>query len=127
MAGTEYEFQTELNRQTELLVEKARSWGAARKALNILLCEAFFNRVLHDHYQMESVGPFLEVVLDSLVAGRLRKDAKKSGHQLPRFDGVKHLNAATSRAYQNFALEQAQGSGLDLRVYLEILYFRGAK
>jgi hypothetical protein len=117
-------FQTELNRQTELLIQKTGSWGAARKALNIFLCEAFFNRVLHSHYRLERIGPFLEVALDGLVAEQLRQDAKKSGHSLPRFDGVKYLCPDASRQYQEFALRYAQDSGLDLRVHLEILYWR---
>jgi hypothetical protein len=123
-APDEVGFRTELDRQTELLQRKTGSWGAARKVLNIFLCEAFFNRVLYGHYQLERIGPFLEVALDGLVAERLTQDAKTCGQSLPRFDGVKYLTPDVSREYQDFALRQSHVCGLDLRVHLEILYWR---
>ncbi|MGD0290726.1 MAG: hypothetical protein ABSC63_13855 [Candidatus Binataceae bacterium] len=120
-AGDESSFRIELDRQTELLAEKTGSWGAARKALNIFLCEAFFNRVLHSQYQLERIGPFLEVVLDNIVAWKLWEDARG---ELPRFKGIKWLTPEVSRQYQDFASRHARHCSLDLRVHLEILYWR---
>ena len=117
-------FQTELDRQTALLRQKIGSWGAARKVLNIFLCEAFFNRIFYSHYQLEHIGPFLEVALDGLVAERLCQDAQECGQSLPPFDGVKYTTPDVSRQYQDFALRHSRARGLDLRVHLEILYWR---
>ncbi len=122
-ASDENSFRAELDRQTELLRPKALSWGAARKVLNIVLCEAFYNRVLYSHYKLERVGPFLEVALDSLVGGRLWHDAQKRGESLPPWDAIKRLTPDASRQYQDFAFRFAPICDLRLRVELEILYW----
>jgi hypothetical protein len=64
--------------------------------------------------------------LDSVVVSKLRGEAKKRGGKLPRFEGVKWLTPDVSRQYQDFARKHVRDWGLDLRVHLEILYWREA-
>jgi hypothetical protein len=122
----ETSFQRELDEQTDLLAGRLGSWGAGRKALNIYLCEAFFHRVLFSEYSLNPIAAFLEVALDSIVAGRLRRDAGKTGELLPEFPGVRKLTAETSQRYQAFASRFAKENGFEFRIELEILYWRGA-
>jgi hypothetical protein len=124
-SADEASFQRELNQQTALLASRIGSWGAARKALNIFLCEAFFHRILFNKYKLGRTAAFLEVALDSEVATRLRGDARKCGELLPAFPGVRKLNAETSQRYQAFASRFAVRNGFELRIELEILYWRG--
>lgn len=119
-------FQQELEQQTQLLADllgKPRNWGAARKALNIYLCEAFYHRVLFAEYNLGHIGPFLEVVLDSRVAGELASAARNCGINLTTFPYIKDLTPEISREYQEFASSFAKQSGFVLRVELEIRYW----
>lgn len=120
-------FRRELDRQTTLLAAKKRSWGAARKALNIFLCEAFFHPVLFSEYKLARIAAFLEVALDLDVATRLRRDARNCREFLPAFPGVRRLDAGTSEQYQAFAARFAARNGFEFRIELEILYWRGAR
>jgi hypothetical protein len=98
------------------LPEPARSWGLARKCVNIFLRDAFYNLYLSNEYQLAKAAPYYEVPLDSVVSYALRKHAHP--RRLPTWLGVKHLTPETSGAYQTFALELSHKWNIE-RVYLD--------
>lgn len=49
------------------------NWGAARKAMNLLLIGAYFNHYLRTGHRLERVRDLLETPLDSKATGRLRE------------------------------------------------------
>src|ERR1700730_15793669 len=89
-------FRAELDKATKELrancPKGARSWGVARKCLNIFLRDAFYNFYLREHFRLNLSEKFYEVPLDSIVANALRMNPGG----LPQWPGVKHLTAATS-------------------------------
>jgi hypothetical protein len=96
-------------------------WGSARKYLNIFLRDVAYNKYLYRAYKLSAIGPWLEVPLDSHVAGGLREE--QGGAVLPRWTTVIGLDATTSATYQKFAFQVAKSKGFD-RVHLDLLYWR---
>lgn len=99
----------------------ARSWGAARKAMNLFLRDALYNTILSQHYYLEKIEPWLEIPLDQYVAKGLHKDYR--GDNLPRWPGIKNLTPGISMAFQQAAKLVAQEEGI-ARVHLDLFYWR---
>lgn len=97
-----------------------RSWGLARKVLNIFLREALYTTYLEKYSRIGRAEPFLEVPLDSITAGQLWKHAGRG--VLPRWRGVKHLTKNESNKYQAFARTIAEQQGL-CRVHLDVFWW----
>lgn len=114
-------FQHWLDRQTELLLNslpiKNRPWGAARKAINLFLREALYNKYLSEQFKLQSIESWLEVPLDSAVAKGLRLNSKRG--ELPLWPGLKNLEANVSEVFQAFASKQANLKGF-ARVHLDM-------
>jgi len=96
-----------------------RSWGLSRKLLNI-----FLRDVLYHHYLRESSGlavaeAFMEVPLDSISAGRIKKAFPR---QLSPWPGVKALTPAYSAVLQARAAELAAAHGME-RVHLDAIWW----
>jgi hypothetical protein len=98
-----------------------KSWGAARKFLNIFLRGALYNRFLCEHFGLASLEPFLEVPLDKSVATALRKRDHRSS--LPRWNTIVRLEKEASDKYQTFARRVAERKKL-ARVHLDLWYWR---
>lgn len=68
----ERDFMQRLDAASDALRERfpkgARNWGAARKALNLFLRDAFYGTFLSKHYHLEKIEPWLEIPLDQYVA-----------------------------------------------------------
>jgi hypothetical protein len=96
----------------------ARHWGAARKALNLFLRDAFYNHYLNPRNGLEVAEEFLEIPLDGVIAQALR--SRDQAKRLPRWKGVKYLDREVSRVYQEFASELAKRYKL-ARVHLDAL------
>lgn len=96
------------------------NWGAARKALNVFMEDAFYNKFLDAEYDLDKLGPFLEVPIDSYVAKRLKKG---SINKTPAWRGIKNLTPADNMKWQEIALEVAKKPGI-LRIYLDLEYWR---
>jgi hypothetical protein len=114
-------FQILLNKDTERLLDnfsfRKRPWGTARKAINLFLRDALYNKYLSARYQLEEIEPFLEVPLDSAVSKGLRKRAGRG--VLPQWPGMKSLTKTISDNYQVFA--QAIAKELKIhRIHLDI-------
>jgi hypothetical protein len=120
---SESRFQRVLNKLTErlrsALPPNAQHWGAARKALNLFLRDAFYNRYTFGQYGLARLEPWLEVPLDKYVAIELLKGDRS----LPRWEGVKYLSPATSELYQASASIMAERRGV-ARVHLDLWLYR---
>jgi len=118
-------FAKELDQATEELCTSyprgGRHWGSARKPLNIFLRNAFYNQFLCDHIGLRKSARFFEVPLDSIVAGQIRL-LDKCG-TLPRWPGVKNLDARTSAEYQAFLGRLARHHHLH-RVHLDVFLWQ---
>lgn len=87
------------------LPRSGRSWGLARKILNIFLRDALYTSYLADKFCLRNAETNFEVPLDSITARHLRVEAGRKC--LPHWLGVKHLTPETSAAYQTFASKLA--------------------
>jgi hypothetical protein len=115
----------ETNRLILLLPDGAQNWGTARKAINLFLGEAYYNRFLCEAFGLTRSEQFLEVPLDRQVADYLRQKASASGTSLPRWPGIRDLKQPVSDAYQTFAREYALGRGAGwARIHVDVLAWR---
>lgn len=119
-------FQRALDRETQLLMRAlpggGRSWGLARKLLNIFLRNALYTSYLRDHFGLAVAERWFEVPLDSIVALRLRRELP--GASTPRWTAVKRLTPVNSTAFQAACRELARGHGV-APVHLDALYWGG--
>lgn len=110
--------------------ENGKSWGAARKGLNLFFRDLVYNKFIAEKYklpanfqQFNDHIKHLEVPLDSYVAkGLYSKSLKK----LPRWISIKELQLDKSEQYQAFALEYATDLNI-ARVNLDLLFWQPAK
>lgn len=103
-------FRLQLDAQTDRLVQAfpqaARSWGAARKAINLFLRDALYNAYLREACNLALARNWYEIPLDSATSRGLRK--QDGGDSLPGWLGVKHLTTSASDEYQRFAFDLAR-------------------
>jgi hypothetical protein len=97
-----------------------RSWGLARKVLNIFLRDALYTSYLADTFHLRNAEANFEIPLDSITARHLRKRAGR-GH-LPLWLGVKHLTPEASAEYQLFASQFAVNHHMP-RVHLDTYWW----
>jgi len=112
----EGEFRRELEAATERLCAAlpagARSWGLARKLVNIFLRDCCYNHYLRRQYGLERAEAFYETPLDSIAVRELKKWARQRRRaRLPRWRGVKRLVAAESERFQAAATDFAGDKG----------------
>jgi hypothetical protein len=117
--GDQTLFQRQLGRQTRCLLDilEVKSWGAARKGLNLFLRDVLYNRYLCDHFDFQLVEPWLEIPLDSAVTQGLKARCTKGS--LPTWPGLKRLTENESDLYQTFAQSLADQAGI-ARVHLDM-------
>ena len=119
--SSEKRYRLWLDRQTELLLNslpiKNRPWGAARKAINLFLRDALYNKYLSKQFKLQSIETWLEVPLDSVVAKGLKLHSNRG--KLPRWPGLKNLKPDISKGFQAFASKQAILKGI-ARVHLDM-------
>jgi len=102
-------------RVAKSLPQPAQSWGLARKCLNIYLRDCFYSRFLSTEYGLGRSEKWYEIPLDSVVAKGLRN---LSGHDLPRWPGVRYLEPDVSDLYQAAATSLSRQWGIT-RVHLD--------
>ena len=114
-------FQLWLEHQTELLLDnlpiKNRPWGAARKAINLFLRDALYNKYISKKFRLQLIEKWLEVPLDSAVAKGLKLNSGRG--ELPIWPGLKNLTQKVSEDFQVFASKQAHLKGI-ARVHLDM-------
>jgi hypothetical protein len=77
---------------------------------------ASLNRFLYNEYALERFQGILEVPLDGIVAGKLRRYARDhmlfSKQEFPKWESIKALDAVNSGKYQSIAQEMARELGI---------------
>ena len=123
---SEKTFRAALNRQTTRMVEvlppQGRSWGIARKLLNIFLRNALYTTYLRDRYHLAEAERWFEVPMDAIVARRIR--AEMPDVALPRWSGVKHLTPDLNQQYQIVCNQLGRRRGLRA-VHLDAVFWGG--
>jgi hypothetical protein len=104
----------------DALPRAGRSWGVARKVLNIFLRDALYTVYLRDAYGLDQGEELFELPIDSITAQRLRGCVGRG--QLPPWLGVKRLEPETSDLYQATAQGVAAGRGI-ARVHLDAYWW----
>jgi hypothetical protein len=92
------------------LPRRGRSWGVARKLLNIFLRDALYTSYLAETCGLRRSERWLEVPLDSITAKRIL-DASRTG-ELPAWPGVRRLTPRTSELFQAAAARLAGPYGV---------------
>jgi hypothetical protein len=119
-------YAKQLDRWTETLKkalpQRAQNWGAARKAINVFMVQAFLNKHLVQEYGLHRFGQVLETPLDGQAGRRLRKLAGRG--RLPPWDSLQRLTPAFSQRYQEFASELAAQHDVP-RACLDMMLWRG--
>ena len=124
-ASSEQAYLRRLDAATENLRRrlrgKARTFGLARKVINIYMRDCVYSRYLHAAHRLDPIEPFLELPLDGIVGRRLWEVARDSGYapSLPRWTSIRELTREDSDRYQAFAREWAAKSHL-ARVHLDV-------
>jgi len=85
-------------RLLEALPLKMKPWGAARKALNLFMRTALYNRYLSEAFKLSGIEAWMEIPLDGAVSRGLKKVSSHGG--LPQWPGLKRLNPPISEQYQ---------------------------
>lgn len=124
-------FQWFLDLHTDQLVnlfpKHGKSWGAARKGLNLFFRDLVYNKIIAtefglswnlDKYNAEI--QYLEVPLDGFVGRALYKT---SDGLLPKWKTIKELKPSISEQYQAVALQVAKELEV-ARVHLDLLLWR---
>ncbi|MBW8049630.1 MAG: hypothetical protein FVQ77_04690 [Cytophagales bacterium] len=125
------EYRKFLNRHTNAIVKlfpkTAKSWGAARKGLNLFLRDLTYNKYFADKFNLPTDFHLnnnklknLEVPLDNYVAKELCKYFKG---QLSKWKGIKHLKLPENDKYQIKAKELAKEKDI-ARVHLDLEFWR---
>jgi len=126
---SERQFNNLLKKHTEKLRERfpegaKKNWGAARKAINCFLEDAFYNRFLAKRYNLDRLEDFLELPLDSNTIRRLKEYAGRGN--LPRWRGIKNLKPEDNKRFQECAKELANRERTS-RIHRDLEFWRGTK
>jgi hypothetical protein len=117
-------FRRQLDHSTQDLMHEfpkpARSWGLARKVLNIFLRDALYTVYLRNEFRLDRAEALLELPLDSKTVGHLRREVGRG--QLPRWSGVKHLTPSDSEVFQKRAAIRAAFRRVE-RVHLDAIWW----
>ena len=121
----EEEFKTLLNKHTQVLKEKlpSKSWGIARKVLNIFLFQATHDILIYKYWSLNRIIPHLELTLDGPNAMRLKKFAKKEGIKL-HWDNIYSLKPEVNEEFQAYAKRCAISECNCEKCYLDIYWWR---
>ena len=86
-------------------------WGLCRKAINLYLRDCYYNKFVHDAYQLNQIASYLETPIDSFAMNKL-KAIKSNLQKTPLY----LLNAQSHEIWQIAASEFAIQNGLPNRV-----------
>lgn len=110
----------ETERLRNSLPESARSWGLARKLINIFLRDCLYNTYLNEEYHLYRSEFAFEIPLDSITGKEL--DDLGSSSREDSWPGVKYLTRDRSDGYQAVAEKEAANYGL-ARVHLDSVWW----
>ncbi len=100
-----------------------KSWGAARKAINIFLLQSSYHSYISKEYNLEGIIPYLELPLDNPNAKRLISLAQKKDIKLD-WKNIRELTPEYSRKIQDFALKLAKEKYNCPRGHLDVIFWR---
>lgn len=124
-------FQKLLDKHTTQLCKKlpSKSWGIARKVLNIFLFQASQDIHLNRCYSLRTTIPHLELPLDNRNAQRLQrlKAEEKSESRQLSWENISSLKPASSKKFQEFAKRYASKTYNCDRCYLDVYWWRNRK
>lgn len=95
-----------------------RSWGFARKSLNVFLRDCLYNVYLREQNHLDQAEYCLEIPLDSIVAEKIRE----CDRFMPRWRNIRDLDCHTNEFYQVLAAEIAENEGY-ARVHLDAVWW----
>jgi hypothetical protein len=110
-----------LNNKTNLLSEKlpSKSWGHARKFLNIFLLKIEDSLLLSNEIKSHNkIKSQLEVPLDSKVGKKL----VEFNPNLPKWVKIQSVTLETNQKYQSYAKELANSKGIS-RIALDDIFW----
>jgi hypothetical protein len=121
-SGTRTAFDRELDAATEELCHEMprmiRSWGLARKGLNIFLRDCLYTSYLRDAARLGRSESYLELPLDSYTG----KALSACDSTLPRWDSVRRLTPGVSARFQAVARREGARRGL-APVHLDVFWW----
>jgi hypothetical protein len=122
---SEDQFRNILDGHTEKMRKRfeSKSWGMARKVLNIFLFQAAEHIVLNRNYTLDKIIKYLELPLDNKNAKKVKEFARGKGKNLP-WKNIKSLDPETSKLFQEYARQQAYKECNCERCYLEVYWWR---
>lgn len=127
-------YQNFLDRHTISILKRfprgAKSWGAARKGLNLFLRDLVYNgyfstkfRIPGEYSRLNEFVKHMEVPLDRDVVTGIQRDSE---NELPRWTGIKNLTPDVSNLFQQQA-EVIASKRKTARIHLDLLYWREIK
>jgi len=127
-------YQIFLDCHTKSILKKfppgAKSWGAARKGLNLFLRDLVYSgyfstkyKLPDDYSRLNEFIKHMEVPLDRDVVTGIQRD---SNDVLPRWTGIKNLTPDVSKIFQQQA-EVIASKRKTARIHLDLLYWRENK
>jgi hypothetical protein len=102
------------------LPQAGRSWGVARKLLNIFLRDSLYTCYLREGYNLTLAEGSFEIPLDSISSQQILR--LPSAVRLPKWPRVKYLTADVSDKYQGVAQSEADRRGMN-RVHLDTIWW----
>ncbi|KHO45518.1 MAG: hypothetical protein QS98_C0010G0044 [archaeon GW2011_AR3] len=122
---SEVEFISWLDSKTHSLMEllPSKSWGMARKSLNIFLFQVVHDIFLSDKNNLRNLIPYLELTLDNPNAKKLMNKAKEEGIKL-NWSNINNLQRENSDSIQIFARKLAKEQYTCDRCYLDLYFWR---
>jgi hypothetical protein len=126
-----HKFSQFLDEHTDKLLKEfptdGKSWGAARKGLNLFFREVVYSKFISDHYKLPTdlrkfnkLVRYLEVPLDNDVATGIYNATNRA---IPKWISIKELQKDKSDRYQIEALSIAESKQM-ARVHLDLLFWR---
>jgi hypothetical protein len=112
------EYPKWLEDRTQELMAKlpVQLWGPARKASNVFMVMATLNRFLCNEYALDRLQDALEVPLDNVVEGKLRRFGRSqelfAKKEFPKWKSIKALDPMNSEKYQQIAQTMAKELGI---------------
>ncbi len=130
--AAEQAYRRFLDRHTQRMVARlpkgGRSWGAARKGLNLFFRDVCYNTMLahtlglpRSARALDKAMRWMEVPLDKDVAMALRRECG----ELPPWPSIRKLDPGTSAVYQAAAKGLAMDYGVS-RIQLDLIFWREA-
>jgi hypothetical protein len=117
-------FTNQLNKDTrkllKILKKDEKSWGTARKALNLFLRDAFYNVYLSKKYKLYKVEHLLEIPLDNDVANKIN-----NSKYVQKWKHIKNTSEEDNTKFQDAALKIAKKNKVfKHRVHLDLIFWR---